>query len=345
MIKRIETEKLDGTYTQVGKEVVTKGKYGVCILAGGQGSRLKVDGPKGCVMLDLGDRKEAIFEIHFQKMKGTKVPVFIIVSRENEADTREYFKRKKYFEEYGYNKELIKIVEQEELPLLRLNREILRINGEVKYGSSGHGAVYKALAKTEVREEIDSLGIQLMYITNVDNILQKPLDFDFIGLAYKKNLEVAVKSVKKSNSNERVGLFVESGGKLNVLEYNEVSEEISNRRDENGELYLQEANIMTQILSVKFIKEAAKVTLPVHEQYKEKWGEKFIKRETLMFDAFPLADNFSVIQVLREDEFAPIKNFKGEDSLDSATLMYLRWLRKEEVKESKVETLEHEYNI
>ena len=101
---------------------------------------------------------------------------------------------------------------------------------------------------------------------------------------------------------------------------------------------------MNQILSRKFIEKAASIELPVHEQYKEKWGETFIKRETLLFDAFPLAEKFEVVQVNREDEFAPIKNLHGEDSLDTATLQYLRYIRKEEARNRKSRE-DLEYNI
>lgn len=335
-LKKVKTKKLNGEFTNYGKEAIEKNKYGVVILSGGQGSRLKINGPKGCVLIDKGDEKQEIFKIHVEKMKFTKIPLFIMVSRENESDTIEYFEKNNYFKDFGYNEDLITIFEQEEWPLLKVtNREKLRIDGEVKYGSSGHGGFYKAISKTEVREKIDELGIEYLYITNVDNILQRPVDLDFIGMAYKNKLDVTVKSVKKINSQEKVGLFVEKSGKLSVLEYTEISEELSNKRDSKGELYLCEANIMTQILSKEFIERAAKLDLPIHEQYKKKWGEEFIKRETLLFDAFPLAETFEVVQVSRQDEFAPIKNLHGEDSLDTATLQYLRYIRREAAREKK----------
>lgn len=343
MIKSIQAKKLNGEFSKYGKQAIENNVYAVAILAGGQGSRLKINAPKGCVLVDKGDEKEEIFKIHIKKMKFTKIPLFIMVSRENESDTREYFQKNKYFEEFGYNEDLIVIFEQEEWPLLRItDREKVRIDGEIKYGSSGHGGFYKAICK--VKEKMDLFGTEFIYITNVDNILQKPLDYDFIGMSYKNGLDVSVKSVKKINSKEKVGLFVEKSGKLSVLEYTEVSQELANRRDSKGDLYLQQANIMNQILSRKFIEKAAKIDLPIHEQYKEKWGEKFIKRETLLFDAFPLANTFEVVQVSREDEFAPIKNLHGEDSLDTATLQYLRYIRKEEAI-AKKNRKNLEYNI
>lgn len=345
MIKKINSKKLNGKFVEYGKEAIEKNKYAVAILAGGQGSRLKINGPKGCAFVDKGDCEETIFQIHLEKMKFTNIPLFIMVSRENSCDTREYFEKNNYFHKLGYNENLITIFEQEEWPLLKIaNREKLRIDGEIKYGSSGHGGFYRAICKEEIRKKLDKFGTELIYVTNIDNILQKPMDFDFIGLAYKNELEVTVKSVQKINPLEKVGLFVEDSKRLSVVEYTDISQEMVNKRDNNGELYLKEANIMTQILSVKFIKEAAKVTLPVHEQYKNKWGESFIKRETYIFDAFRLATKYDVIQVQRKDEFAPIKNLHGEDSLDTATLMYLRYLRREEAKNKNKMNAE-DYNI
>ena len=189
MIKSIQAKKLNGEFSKYGKQAIEKNVYAVAILAGGQGSRLKINAPKGCVLVDKGDEKEEIFKIHIKKMKFTKVPLFIMVSRENESDTREYFQKNNYFEEFGYNEDLIVIFEQEEWPLLRMiDREKVRIDGEVKYGSSGHGGFYKAICK--IKEKMDLFGTEYVYITNVDNILQRPLDYDFIGMSYKNGLDV-----------------------------------------------------------------------------------------------------------------------------------------------------------
>ena len=142
---------------------------------------------------------------------------------------------------------------------------------------------------------------------------------------------------------EKVGLYVERDGKLSVIEYTEITEELSNKRDECG-LYLKCSNIMNQILSWEFIKKSSNSEIPYHEQFKEKDGIKFIKQEKLLFDTFHLADSYKIIIVERMDEFAPIKGAEGKDSPDSATLMYLRYLRKEEAKAKKnIKSLE--YNI
>ena len=345
MIKSIQAERLTGAYVQKGMEVVEKGNYGVCILAGGQGTRLEFNGPKGCCPVDIGDKLQEIFNFHIEQLKGTNVPIFIMCSRENIDETEEFLN---FYEEelkkIGYSREMIITFEQEELPLLRYNGEKLKIDGKIKKGSSGHGGVYRALMKPEVRERIEIFNLEYIYITNVDNILGKALDYDFIGLVDSNGLELAVKSVEKTEPGEKVGLFIERSNRLEVLEYNEVGEELAERRDCDGTLYLKEANIMTQIISVDFLKKVSKIELPYHNAYKRKWGQEYIKRETLLFDAFKYAEKYKVIRVKREEEFAPIKNKEGKDSLDSAALLYLRYIRMQEAKKRK-RTEELEFNI
>ena len=336
MIKSIQAERLTGAYVQKGMEVVENGRYGVCILAGGQGTRLEFNGPKGCCSVNTGDKLQEIFKFHIEQLKGTNVPIFIMCSRENIYETEDYLTvHEEELKDMGYSREMITTFEQEELPLLRYNGEKLKIDGKIKKGSSGHGGVYKALMKPEVREKIEDLNLKYIYITNVDNILEKPLDYDFIGLVASNGLELAVKSVEKTEPKEKVGVFVEKEDRLEVLEYNEVGQELAEQRDIDGKLYLREGNIMTQIMTVDFIKKISNIQLPYHNAYKRKWNEDFIKRETLLFDAFKYAEKYKVIRVKREEEFAPIKNKEGKDSLDSAALLYLRYVRMKEAKRRK----------
>ena len=345
MIKSIQAERLTGAYVQKGMEVVENGRYGICILAGGQGTRLEFNGPKGCCPVNIGDKLQEIFKFHIEQLKGTNVPIFIMCSRENIYETEDYLTvHEEELKDMGYSREMIITFEQEELPLLRYNGEKLKIDGKIKKGSSGHGGVYKALMKPEVRERIEDLNLKYIYTTNVDNILEKPLDYDFIGLVASNGLELAVKSVEKTEPKEKVGVFVEKDDRLEVLEYNEIGQELTEQRDINGKLYLREGNIMTQIMTVDFIKKISNIQLPYHNAYKRKWNEDFIKRETLLFDAFKYAEKYKVIRVKREEEFAPIKNKEGKDSLDSAALLYLRYVRMQEAKRRK-NTEDLEFNI
>ena len=338
MIKKVKLTKLDGTKVEEGKKIVENGKYGVIILAGGQGSRLGHQGPKGTYMLDLGDTKKSIFQIHIENIMKYRndINVFIMTSSENNDETILYFQENNYF---GYNPKLIHFFKQSDRPLLNYKRKPIIKEGKILKASSGHGDLYDAIVKE--KSVIEKIGIQYLLVTNVDNILSNLIDYDFIGSSI--NNDITAKSVEKIDSSEKVGLYVEKDNKLTIIEYTEISEELREKRDEHG-LYLKTSNIMNQILSWEFIKIASEATIEYHEQFKEKNGLKFIKEEKLLFDAFGLAKKYKVFLVERSEEFAPIKSAEGRDSPDTATLMYLRFLRKEETRKQNRKSFE-EYNI
>ena len=338
MIKKVKLTKLDGTKVEEGKKIVENGKYGVIILAGGQGSRLGHQGPKGTYMLDLGDTKKSIFQIHIENIMKYRndINVFIMTSSENNDETILYFQENNYF---GYNPKLIHFFKQSDRPLLNYKRKPIIKEGKILKASSGHGDLYDAIVKE--KSVIEKIGIQYLLVTNVDNILSNLIDYEFIGSSI--NNDITAKSVEKIDSSEKVGLYVEKDNKLTIIEYTEISEELREKRDEHG-LYLKTSNIMNQILSWEFIKRSSEEDIEYHEQFKEKNGLKFIKEEKLLFDTFYLAKKYKVFLVERSEEFAPIKSAEGRDSPDTATLMYLRFLRKEETRKQNRKSFE-EYNI
>ena len=338
MIRKVNLEKLDGKKAEVGRKVLEEGMYGIIILAGGQGSRLGHPGPKGTYMLDLGDSNKSIFQIHIENIMKSRndINLFIMTSSDNNDETIMFFEENNYFD---YNPQLIHFFEQSDRPLLDYKRKPIIKEGKIMKASSGHGDLYDAIVKE--KNLIEKLGIQYFMVTNVDNILSSLLDCDFIGNAVDN--DITAKTVEKLEPSEKVGVYAEKDGKLAVVEYTEISEELASRRDEEG-LYLKCSNIMNQILSWKFIKKSSNSEIPYHEQFKEKDGIKFIKQEKLLFDTFHLANNYKIILVDRADEFAPIKSAEGKDSPDTATLMYLRYLRREEAKNKNKMNAE-DYNI
>ena len=338
MIRKVNLEKLDGSKVEEGRKIVENGKYGVIILAGGQGSRLGHLGPKGTYMLDLGDTKKSIFQIHIENIMKYRnyINVFIMTSSDNNDETVLYFQENNYF---GYNPKLIHFFEQSDRPLLNYKKKPIIKEGKILKASSGHGDLYDAIVKE--KSVIEKIGIQYLLVTNVDNILSNLIDYDFIGSSI--NNDITAKSVEKIDPSEKVGLYVEKDNKLTVIEYTEISEELREKRDEHG-LYLKTSNIMNQILSWEFIKRSSEEDIEYHEQFKEKNGLKFIKEEKLLFDTFYLAKKYKVFLVERSEEFAPIKSAEGKDSPDTATLMYLRFLRKEETRKQNRKSFE-EYNI
>ena len=338
MIRKVNLEKLDGTNVEKGKKLTDEGKYGIVILAGGQGSRLGHPGPKGTYMLDLGDTQKSIFQIHIENIMEYRndINVFIMTSSDNNDETIMFFEENDYF---GYNPKLIHFFKQSDRALLDYSRKPIIKNGRILKASAGHGDLYNAIVKE--KNVIEKIGIQYLLVTNVDNILSSLVDYDFIGRSI--NNDITAKAVEKIDPSEKVGLYVERDNKLTVIEYTEISEELREKRDEEG-LYLKTSNIMNQILSWEFIKRASEANIEYHEQFKEKNGLKFIKEEKLLFDSFYLAKKYKVFLVERSEEFAPIKSADGKDSPDTATLMYLRFLRKEEARKQNRKTSE-EYNI
>ena len=338
MIRKVNLEKLDGSKVEEGRKIVENGKYGVIILAGGQGSRLGHLGPKGTYMLDLGDTKKSIFQIHIENIMKYRndINVFIMTSSDNNDETVLYFQENNYF---GYNPKLIHFFEQSDRPLLNYKKKPIIKEGKILKASSGHGDLYDAIVKE--KSVIEKIGIQYLLVTNVDNILSNLIDYDFIGSSI--NNDITAKSVEKIDPSEKVGLYVEKDNKLTVIEYTEISEELREKRDEHG-LYLKTSNIMNQILSWEFIKRSSEEDIEYHEQFKEKNGLKFIKEEKLLFDTFYLAKKYKVFLVERSEELAPITSAEGKDSPATATLMYLRFLRKEETSKQNRKSFE-EYNI
>ena len=144
MIKKVKLTKLDGTKVEEGKKIVENGKYGVIILAGGQGSRLGHQGPKGTYMLDLGDTKKSIFQIHIENIMKYRndINVFIMTSSENNDETILYFQENNYF---GYNPKLIHFFKQSDRPLLNYKRKPIIKEGKIVKASNGHGELYEAL--------------------------------------------------------------------------------------------------------------------------------------------------------------------------------------------------------
>ena len=168
--------------------------------------------------------------------------------------------------------------------------------------------------------------IKWVYICGVDNIMVNPISPIFIGKTILDKLQIASKSVAKAYPEEKVGVFCRRNNKPSTVEYIELSEKMRNERDEYGELYYGEANIISHLLSIDAIEKITNFSLPYHIA-KKKGLYKF---ETFIFDAFEYFDDMLVMRVKREDEFAPIKNKEGVDSPETAKKIYERNSEKNE---------------
>ena len=340
-ISYVDKSKMDDNtkekYEKIGIDKIKSGKLAVLTMAGGQGTRLGHSGPKGTYNIGLASHKP-IFEILCDTLKlahdkyGVYVQWYIMTSKENNEDTVNFFEKNNYF---GYPKDKIMFFKQGRLPMVGEDGSILLDEtGMIKLAADGHGGVFESMAREGVIDDIKSKSIEWIFIGGVDNVLVKMVDPIFIGLAEEKHVIAAGKSVVKANPQERVGVFCKRNNKPSVIEYTEISKEMSEMVDENGELVYGESHILCNMFNIKAIEKISKRKLPYHSAHKKATyldknnnivkGEKpnAFKFEAFLFDAFESLDDIAIMRVKREEEFAPVKNAEGVDSPETARKLY-----------------------
>ncbi len=343
-IEYLDKDKLNGYYRsfqETGEKAIREGKLAAVTMAGGQGTRLGHQGPKGTFDIGLESHK-SLFELLSDSLKeqGKKydvmIPWFIMTSEENNEDTIDFFAKHKYF---GYEKDKnIFFFKQGELPMVDTEGKILiGEDGLIKEAADGHGGIYEALVKNGMTKKMRELGVEWIFIGGVDNCLVKMVDPLLMGIAIQKNVTAAGKSVVKANPQEKVGVFCKKNGRPSVIEYTEITEQMANARDDKGELLYGESHILTNLFNIKALENVAHKKLPYHKAFKKakymnENGEiikpekpNAFKYESFIFDAFERMDKMSILRVKREDEFAPLKNAEGNDSPDTARQLYINY--------------------
>lgn len=327
-------------YEQLGTKLIKSGKFAVCSMAGGQGSRLGHNGPKGTFIVQL-DKPKSIFEILIDKLKsaykeyGVYINWYIMTSEANDADTQNFFMNNNYFD---YPKEYIRFFKQGELPLMTFDgKMILENKGKVFKAADGNGGVFEALYKNNILTDMKEKGIEYLSIGNVDNILIKQVDSLLLGMMFDSKYDLACKSIIKRSPDEPVGVFCKLNNRPSVIEYIDLDEEKAKMIDGNGELVFGEAYFGNNFMSRALLEKIANQKLPVHaakkkNQYINDNGEIVVpetpntyKFEAFIFDAFEVADDFLILRTKREEEFAPIKNKDGVDSPETARKLYMEY--------------------
>ena len=311
-------------YEDIGKKAIREGKLAAVTMAGGQGTRLGHEGPKGTFDIGL-DSHKSLFEILADSLKeegkkyGVTIPWFIMTSKENNKQTLEFFEKHKYF---GYHKDRnIFFFVQGELPMIDTEGKILlNEDGLIKQAADGHGGIYESLVKSGMTKKMKNMGIKWVFIGAVDNCLVKMVDPVLMGIAIDRGVTVACKSVVKANPGEKVGVFCKKNGKPNVVEYSEITDKMAQATDEKGELLYGESHILCNLFSVEAIERMGENPLPYHVAFKkatymDKNGDIVVpdspnayKFEAFLFDAFGEVDEMAILRVKREEEFAPVKN-------------------------------------
>ncbi len=324
-------------YTSLGENAIQSGKLAVVTMAGGQGTRLGHNGPKGTYDLGL-DSHKSIFEILCDTMKeacekyNVTIPWYFMTSDANNEDTIQFFKDHNYF---GYPKEAISFFIQGKLPMIDTEGKILLDeDGTIKQAADGHGGIFEAMRKNGVIYDMKEKGIEWVYIGGVDNVLAKMVDPVLTGLAISQGTLMAGKSVVKANPHERVGVFCKKDNRPNVIEYTEISDELAESTDEKGELLYGESHILCNQFHLSALEQISQNKLPYHVAFKKasylnEKGEvvnptepNAYKFEAFLFDAFSTVDEMSILRVKREEEFAPVKNAEGVDSPETARALY-----------------------
>ena len=321
---------------KTGIEAIKNTKVAAVLLAGGQGTRLGLDGPKGT--LNVGITKELyIFEclinnlLKVKEEAGTWIPLLIMTSDKNDAATRSFFEEHDFF---GYNRDFVFFFVQEMAPSTDPDGKIyLEEKGHISLSPNGNGGWFISLKKAGLLEKVKEMGVEWLNVFAVDNVLQKMCDPLFVGAVLQEGKPIGAKVVRKNAPDEKVGVMCTRDGHPSIVEYYELTDEMMTQKTDDGELAYNFGVILNYLFSVNALEATADKNLPLHVVRKkiphidengthikpeEPNGFKF---ETLVLDMIEMMDDCMVFEVERKKEFAPIKNMHGVDSLDSAREM------------------------
>lgn len=319
-IKKKLSKSIIEEYSNLAKEILRKNKLCVITMAGGQGSRLGVNGPKGMFKLNIDGKLKSFFEINCEKLiKANKqynieILWLIMTSKENDLQTQEFFRNNNYF---GYPKNRIIFFTQNEIPVLDLNGKILlEEKYKIKKAANGNGDVFEALSKNNIINKLDNEGIEYISFMGIDNILANPIDYIFLGMMAYKKYQVASKSIFKENAMEKSAVFCKRRNRPYILGYDKISKELSEEKAKNGEFLYRDCNVLAHLMTLKAVKQVIQKDLPYHRVFRKtnalnQKGESVIqdsfKFEKFIFDAFSYFEDMLVLRI-EKDEFAPIKN-------------------------------------
>ncbi len=330
-LEEIRNGKAD--YEKLGQEAIRAGKVGAVLLAGGQGTRLGLDKPKG--MLNVGVHKKLyLFEQLIRNIMdvvnatGAWVPLFVMTSEKNNKDTVEFFKENNFF---GYNEEYVFFFVQQMAPSVSYEGKIyMEEKGRISASPNGNGGWFISMVRAGLLDTVKKLGVEWLNVFSVDNVLQKIADPVFVGAVLKHNCVCGSKVVAKADPYEKVGVLCLEDGRPSIVEYYEMTEEMIHLRDKQGKLLYNYGVILNYLFSVATLEKIMNENLPTHIvekkiPYMDAEGNQIkpdkpngYKFETLVLDMIHKMENCLSFEVEREKEFAPIKNATGVDSLESA---------------------------
>jgi UDP-N-acetylglucosamine/UDP-N-acetylgalactosamine diphosphorylase len=329
---------------QVGESLIRGNQVAVLIVAGGQGTRLGFPGPKGFFPISPV-KKKPLFQLFAESIQAlstryrTRIPLLVMTSQENREETEAFFESRGFF---GLPKSQVHFFRQGMLPTLSPEGKLI-LGDEISLlaNPDGHGGSLKALYESGLAGWLKGQGVSEIFYCQVDNPLAKIADPAFIGYHRQEGADISTKVVRRQNLEEKVGIYGMVNGKPAIIEYSDFSPADYRSRDEKGNIRHWAGNIAIHVISLSFVDRLNRqgFALPYHRAVKEVGGldltgrsEKRagLKFETFVFDSIPLARKSCCVEVVREEEFAPVKNQTGIDSPDTArqamNSLFRRWL-------------------
>ncbi len=314
---------------QCGEQAIREGKIGMILVAGGQGTRLGFDQPKGMFRIGpVSDR--SLFAMHVDSLKGTmrryskSIPLFLMTSPATDLQTRDYFKK---HDRLGLNAEELCIFCQGTMPAIDAStgKILMESRSCVALSPDGHGGIIAALDRQGILTSASQCDIEHFFYAQVDNPLVRVCDPLLIGYHLLAKSQMTTQVVKKRFATEKVGNVVSIDGRTHIIEYSDLSENAANRTNPDGTVYLWAGNIAVHVMDLNFLSTSAKNDggLPFHRALKpvpflnedgvvEKPSvPNAIKFERFVFDLLPLADRTIVVEADAAEVFAPVKNAEG----------------------------------
>lgn len=347
-----------------GEDALRAGQAGVILVAGGQGSRLGFEGPKGCYNL-APVSNASLFEIHSRKILAlerkyaAKIPFYIMTSDVNDRETREFFAKNSFF---GLSADGVKFFVQGMWPALwEDGRIILEDRGRIFMSPDGHGGVLRALLENKIFDDMKKRGLTTLFYFQVDNPLVEIADPSFIGVHLLNKADISIKVCAKRDPEEGVGVVVIRDGRDAIVEYTELTKEQKHERLPDGKLKIGFGSVGIHVFSLAFLEKEARTNMPIHLAHKkvaycDDNGNTIkpdkpnaCKFEKFIFDVVPDAVRAVNLEFAREDEFSPMKNKEGNDSPDMSRRdmirKFARWFKQCGIDVPMGENHEPRYNM